>query len=124
MKRSAYQARLVAEGSRGRVEPNRLRLAFLVRLTLGRSELTERIARTPRKLLVVLSARGTGRSDDHLCGAPTRCGGAASAGDGHRCSRMVIRIDQDKGGKDRYVMLSPQLLEILRVYWGLTKPGQ
>jgi integrase/recombinase XerD len=31
--------------------------------------------------------------------------------------RMVIRVDQGKGRKDRYVMLSPKLLETLRSYW-------
>jgi integrase/recombinase XerD len=36
--------------------------------------------------------------------------------------RMVIRVEQGKGGKDRYVMLSPQLLRILRTYWRLTRP--
>jgi len=36
--------------------------------------------------------------------------------------RMMIRVDQGKGRKDRYVMLSPQLLEILRAYWKLTHP--
>jgi site-specific recombinase XerD len=30
--------------------------------------------------------------------------------------RMVIRVEQGKGGKDRYVMLCPQLLTILRTY--------
>src|SRR5260370_5269171 len=30
--------------------------------------------------------------------------------------RMVIRVDQGKGRKDRYVMLSPRLLETLRSY--------
>jgi site-specific recombinase XerD len=31
--------------------------------------------------------------------------------------RMVIRVNQGKNHKDRYVMLSPRLLEILRAYW-------
>src|ERR1700726_506400 len=31
--------------------------------------------------------------------------------------RMVIRVEQGKGQKDRYVMLSPKLLETLRIYW-------
>jgi len=36
--------------------------------------------------------------------------------------RMVIRVEQGKGQKDRYVMLSPKLLEILRSWWRLEKP--
>lgn len=36
--------------------------------------------------------------------------------------RMVIRIDQGKGRKDRYVMLSPKLLEVLRAYWKTCRP--
>lgn len=35
--------------------------------------------------------------------------------------RMVIRVEQGKG-KDRYVILSPQLLRILRNYWRLARP--
>jgi len=37
--------------------------------------------------------------------------------------RMVIRIEQAKGRKDRYVMLSPKLLEVLREYWRAKRPG-
>src|SRR5260370_24414163 len=36
--------------------------------------------------------------------------------------RMVIRVEQGKGQKDRYVMLSPKLLEILRDWWRREKP--
>jgi integrase/recombinase XerD len=36
--------------------------------------------------------------------------------------RMVIRVEQGKGQKDRYVMLSPKLLEILRSWWRVSKP--
>jgi len=38
--------------------------------------------------------------------------------------RMVLRVEQGKGQKDRYVMLSPKLLEILRAWWRLEKPKQ
>jgi site-specific recombinase XerD len=36
--------------------------------------------------------------------------------------RMVIRVDQGKGRKDRYVMLSAALLHTLREYWRQSKP--
>ena len=36
--------------------------------------------------------------------------------------RMVLRVDQGKGEKDRYVMLSPKLLEILRAWWRVERP--
>ena len=36
--------------------------------------------------------------------------------------RMVIRVELGKGQKDRYVMLSPRLLEVLRDWWRLEKP--
>jgi len=39
-------------------------------------------------------------------------------------ARMVIRVDQGKGQKDRYVMLSAKLREILRNWWRLEKPKQ
>ncbi len=36
--------------------------------------------------------------------------------------RMVLRVDQGKGNKDRYVMLSPRLLDDLRTYWRVARP--
>jgi site-specific recombinase XerD len=36
--------------------------------------------------------------------------------------RMVIRVEQGKGQKDRYTMLSPKLLEILRAWWLVENP--
>ena len=39
-------------------------------------------------------------------------------------SRMVIRVEQGKGQKDRYVMLSPKLLESLRNWWRAAKPKE
>ena len=38
--------------------------------------------------------------------------------------RMVIRVEQGKGRKDRYVMLPPRLLDMLRDYWKRTHPGE
>jgi site-specific recombinase XerD len=36
--------------------------------------------------------------------------------------RMVIRVEQGKGKKDRYTMLSPKLLDVLRDWWRVEKP--
>jgi len=36
--------------------------------------------------------------------------------------RMVLRVEQGKGQKDRYVMLSPKLLEIVRDWWRMHRP--
>ena len=38
--------------------------------------------------------------------------------------RMVIRVAQGKGRKDRYVMLSPKLLDTLRDYWWIVRPKE
>ena len=38
--------------------------------------------------------------------------------------RMTIRIEQGKGRKDRYVQLSPKLLELLRAYWRKIRPRE
>lgn len=37
-------------------------------------------------------------------------------------NRMLLRIEQGKGGKDRYAMLSPRLLEVLRLYFRIVRP--
>ncbi|MBC2705849.1 site-specific integrase [Desulfobacula sp.] len=39
-------------------------------------------------------------------------------------SRMMIRVEQGKGKKDRYTVLSSHLLDELRVYWQKYKPGK
>jgi site-specific recombinase XerD len=38
--------------------------------------------------------------------------------------RMVIRVEQGKGQKDRYVMLSPKLLTSLEDYWRAARPKE
>ncbi|MGA7331497.1 MAG: tyrosine-type recombinase/integrase, partial [Pseudolabrys sp.] len=37
-------------------------------------------------------------------------------------TRMIIRVEQGKGGKDRNVMLSPSLLNLLRTWWKAARP--
>ena len=112
-------------------------LRFFFGVTLGPAS-GERIA-TPAsrsKLPVVLSPdevvrfleavarpEASGRADDRLCRGAAGVRGGSPEGRRHRQRRMVIRVEHGKGGKDRYVMLSPQLLGILRAYWQRARPA-
>lgn len=113
-------------------------LRFFYGTTLGRTDLPERIAyaREPRKLPVVLGAGEVVRFLAAVTNLKHRVALTTAYAAGLRAaevaslkladidsSRMVIRVEHGKGGKDRYVMLSPQLLGILRDYWRLTRPA-
>lgn len=112
-------------------------LRFFYGVTLRRDEIPERIAyaRQPRKLPEVLSADEVVRFLEAVPSLRTRVALTTAYAAGLRASeavslkvanidsgRMVIRVQQGKGGKDRYVMLSAQLLGILRTYWRLARP--
>jgi integrase/recombinase XerD len=106
-------------------------------VTLGQDAVPERIAyaREPSKLPVVLSADEVVRFLEAIPSFKSRMALTTVYAAGLRVSevvllkitdidsqRMVIRVEHGKGGKDRYVMLSPQLLRILRTYWRLARP--
>ena len=56
-------------------------------------------------------------------GAGLRLSEACHLQPGHILSaRMQIRVEQGKGRKDRYTLLSPRLLEELRAYWRMFHP--
>ena len=56
-------------------------------------------------------------------GAGLRISEAVALKIGHIDSdRMLLRVEQGKGGKDRYAMLSPRLLDVLRRYWRAYRP--
>lgn len=112
-------------------------LRFFYGVTLGQATIPERIAyaREPQKLPVVLSADEVARFLEAIPSLKSRIALTTVYAAGLRVSeavmlkiadidsgRMVIRVEHGKGGKDRYVMLSPQLLRILRGYWRRTRP--
>ena len=136
----AYQLHLIAQKrSWSHINQTVCALRFFYGVTLGRSDALERIvaAREPQKLPVVLSGEEIVRFLEAVPGLRNRVALTTAYGAGLRVgevarlqtsaidsSRMLIRIEQGKGGKDRYVMLSPQLLQILRAYWRLARPGR
>jgi integrase len=134
----AFQVHLVAAGiSWPALNQTVCALRFFYGVTLGHAELPERIpyAREPRKLPVVLSADEVVRFLEAVPRLKSRTALTTAYGAGLRASeavhlkltdidsgRMMIRIEEGKGGKDRYAMLSAQLLTILRGYWQLARP--
>jgi site-specific recombinase XerD len=134
----AYQVHLVSRGvSWDGFNQAVCALRFFYGVTLGRSAMVERIpyARKLRHLPVVLSTDEVAR---FLAGVPNlkhRMALTTAYAAGLRVSevvrlkiadidsaRMLLRVEQGKGGKDRYVMLSPRLLGMLRRYWRAEKP--
>jgi site-specific recombinase XerD len=112
-------------------------LRFFFKVTLGRPDLVERatFVRAPRKLPVVLSPEEVARLLDAAPSLKYKAALSVAYGAGLRVSevvalkvgdidskRMVIRVEQGKGRKDRYVMLSPHLLELLRAWWKAARP--
>jgi len=114
-------------------------LRFFFKVTLGRGEIENhtQIAREPRKLPVILSPEEVACLLEAAPGPGLKYKAALSAayGAGLRVSevvalkvsdidskRMLIRVEQGKGSKDRYVMLSPHLLELLRAWWKEAHP--
>src|SRR5271163_1300718 len=107
-------------------------LRFFFTVTLDRPDLSRRLVlvRHPRKLPTVLSVEEVGRLLAAAPGLKYRTALGTAYGAGLRVSevaalkvgdidseRMLLRVEQGKGRKDRNAMLSPQLLELLRLWW-------
>ena len=133
-----YQVHLASQGiAWATLNQTVAALRFFYGVTLGRPEIPERIAyaREPRRLPIVLSADEVVRFLEAVPSLKSRTALTTAYAAGLRVSevvalkvadidsgRMLIRVERGKGGKDRYVMLSAQLLAILRAYWRLAKP--
>jgi integrase/recombinase XerD len=107
-------------------------LRFFFKVTLKRRDLADTVVsvREPRRLPVVLSPEEVARLLASTTNIKHRAALSLTYATGLRRSevvslrltdidsdRMLIRVEQGKGKKDRYVILSPHLLELLREWW-------
>jgi integrase/recombinase XerD len=132
-----YQLHLVDHG----ISPVSLNTAitglkFFFDVTLDQPELMAKMqpVRVPRTLRVVLSCDEVARLIAAAGNLKHQTALSVAYGAGLRASevvalkvgdidsqRMTLRIEQGKGSKDRYAMLSPLLLERLRVWWRVAR---
>ena len=133
-----YQLRLTTSGvGVPTVNQTVSTLRFFFRVTLKRHDILEHthFIHEPRKLPVVLSPEEVARLLDAAPGLKYKAALSVAYGAGLRAGevvslkinhidseRMVIRVEQGKGRKDRYVMLSPHLLALLRAWWKAARP--
>ena len=112
-----------------------LRFFFIV--TLERPDLVRplRLVTEPRKTPIVLSQEEVARLIEAAPGLKYKAALSVAYGAGLRVSevanlkvsdidsqRMMLRVEQGKGQRDRDVMLSPRLLELLREWWKAARP--
>jgi len=133
-----YQLHLVAHGAGvPTLNQSVATLRFFFRITLKRHDVLEHthFIHEPGKLPVVLSPEEVARLLDAAPGLKYKAALSVAYGAGLRASevvslkigdidseRMVIRVEQGKGRKDRYVMLSRHLLELLRAWYKAARP--
>ena len=107
-------------------------LRFFFTVTLDRPDLARRLTVVPypRRIPAVLSVEEVTLLLRTATAPKYKAAFATAYGAGLRVSevvalkvgdidskRMLLRVERGKGGKDRLAMLSPQLLELLRVWW-------
>jgi site-specific recombinase XerD len=112
-------------------------LRFFFKVTLERDDLVRRLTLVsePRRVPIVLSPEEVARLLTAAPGIKYRAALGVAYGAGLRVSevvalkvndidreRMLLRVEQGKGQKDRFVMLSPQLLELLRDWRQVAQP--
>jgi integrase/recombinase XerD len=112
-------------------------LRFFFKVTLERDDLVRRLTLVsePRRVPIVLSPEEVARLLSAAPGVKYKAALGVAYGAGLRVSevvalkvsdidnkRMLLRVEQGKGQKDRFVMLSPQLLELLRDWWQIAHP--
>ena len=112
-------------------------LRFFFRVTLDRPDLVKHLSfiHEPRKVPVVLSPEEVARFLEATPGIKYKAALSVAYGAGLRVSevvslkvsdidsqRMMLRVEQGKGRKDRHAMLSPVLLELLRDWYRIAHP--
>ena len=133
-----YQLHLAAQGaSPGKMNAAVSALRFFFKITLGRQGYGERLARVRKedRLPEVLSPEEVALLLHCAPSLKHKAALSVAYGCGLRVSeiihlkvgdidsaRMLIRVEQGKGRKDRYVMLAPDLLELLRRWWRSARP--
>ena len=113
-------------------------LRFFFTVTLDRPEMARHLTfvREPRKMPAVLSPEEVARLLEAAPGPKYKAALSAAYGAGLRVSavvalkvsdidseRLLLRIEQGKGRKDRFAMLSPKLLELLRDWYRIARPA-
>lgn len=135
----AYQLHLVAQKlSWSHINQVACALRFFYGITLGHKQALERIVtgKEPEKLPPVLNPEEIVPFLEAVVGLRNRVALTTAYAAGLRIGevsrlkvssidskRMLLHIEGGKGGRDRYAMLSPRLLDILRAYWKRARPS-